>query len=290
MKLSVGQPTLLPLTLAEELDVLRQTDATGIGLFQQEKIPAGVEKSHSDQLRAAGLKTTVCIPTTSSIFRTELFGGATDPDERVRDFCSDIDRLAVYEPAVCVVVSGPLEAQNLTEANKIVANALWQMAEHAAKVGTVLALEPIHEDMAALSYVTDVEQAAAILRDVAHPNARLLLDIWHVGDSPATLEAIRRNADLLAPGMHVNDRRDPTRSFADRALPGEGILDLARFFATLRECEWDGWLDLEILSDDGRFEQAFPDSLWKQDPLDVVRRGLAGITRAWEGAGIAQAT
>jgi hypothetical protein len=43
-----------------------------------------------------------------------------------------------------------------------------------------------------------------------------------------------------------------------------------------------GWVDLEIFSDDGSFtDMDFEDSLWKQDPVDVCRRGKAGFEKAW---------
>jgi sugar phosphate isomerase/epimerase len=289
VKPSVSQVTLWPLTLDAELDVLTQNDVPGVGLFA-DKIPAGEETAHSARLRAAGLQATVCLPSNFTVFANDLFGGAEDPAQRVRDLCAEIDRLAVYEPLMCVFVPGPLGEREPSEAHKIVVDACWQLAEHGAKLGILVALEPIHPDMTFLSYITNIDSAATILREAGHANSRLLLDTGHIGDSEATLDAIRRHADLLAPGIHVNDCRSPTRSWADRALPGEGSLDLAGIFATLRECGWDGWLDLEIISDDGTFEQAFPDSLWRQDPADVIKRGLEGMSRAWEEAAVAQAT
>jgi len=53
---------------------------------------------------------------------------------------------------------------------------------------------------------------------------------------------------------------------------------------SLDEGGFDGWYELEILSDDGRVEQEFPDSLWKRDPLELVRSGRAKFMAAWEAA------
>jgi sugar phosphate isomerase/epimerase len=288
VKLSVSEVTLWPLALEAELDVLTQNDVAGIGLFA-DKIPVGEEKAHHARLRSAGLQATVCLPGNFTILPNELFGGAEDPAQRVRDLCSEFDRLAVYEPLMCVFVAGPLGKYEPSEAHRIVVDACRQLAEHGAKLGTLVALEPIHPDMTFLSYIADIDAAAAVVREADHPNARVLLDTGHIGDSGTTLDAIRRHSDLFAPGIHVNDCPSSPRSWADRALPGEGTLDLVSVFRTLRESGWDGWLDLEIISDDGTFGQAFPDSLWRHDPIDVIRRGLKGMDGAWRDAAVAQA-
>jgi sugar phosphate isomerase/epimerase len=65
-------------------------------------------------------------------------------------------------------------------------------------------------------------------------------------------------------------------------LPGDGIIDLPDIFGALEAGGVVGWFDLEIFSDDGSFtEEGFEDSLWQQDPLDVIRRGKAGFEKAW---------
>ena len=39
--------------------------------------------------------------------------------------------------------------------------------------------------------------------------------------------------------------------------------------------------ELEILSDDGRYEDDLPDSLWKLDPFELVSTGRAKFEAAW---------
>jgi sugar phosphate isomerase/epimerase len=109
----------------------------------------------------------------------------------------------------------------------------------------------------------------------------VVLDVWHAWDDPRLLSDINRYTSRLI-GVQVNDHREPTRSWADRVLPGDGTIDLPPIFRALDEGGFDGWYDLEIFSDDGRFGNAYPDSIATQDPEDVTRRGLAGFRRAWE--------
>jgi sugar phosphate isomerase/epimerase len=83
-------------------------------------------------------------------------------------------------------------------------------------------------------------------------------------------------------GVHVNDRRALTRSWKDRVLPGDGVIDLPAILGALEAGGYDSWFDLEIFSDNGAFGDDYPDSLWKLPPVEVVRRGHAGFRRAWE--------
>ena len=58
--------------------------------------------------------------------------------------------------------------------------------------------------------------------------------------------------------MHVCDRREPTRGWADRALPGDGGADVPSILRALDDAGWDGLYDIEIFSDDGTFGNDVP--------------------------------
>ncbi len=81
--------------------------------------------------------------------------------------------------------------------------------------------------------------------------------------------------------MHVNDWREPTRGWADRVLPGDGVADVPAILAALEGAGWDGYWDLEIFSDNGAFGTAYPDSLWDVEPRDLVRRSRESFERCW---------
>ena len=84
--------------------------------------------------------------------------------------------------------------------------------------------------------------------------------------------------------VHLCDYRRPTRSWNDRVLPGDGVVDLPAVFAALREGGYDSWFDLEVFSDDGRWGNDFPDSVWKLLWLEQARRGYEGLMRAWDAS------
>ena len=53
----------------------------------------------------------------------------------------------------------------------------------------------------------------------------------------------------------------------DRQMVGDGPIDLKAELALLKEMGYDGCVSLEL----------FNQELWKQDPLDVLKRGLDRI-------------
>jgi sugar phosphate isomerase/epimerase len=59
-------------------------------------------------------------------------------------------------------------------------------------------------------------------------------------------------------GPHF-DRRNPTQGWADRVLPGDGTLDLPGMLRALEAAGYNGWYDLEVLSDNGMFGNNYLD-------------------------------
>ena len=83
-------------------------------------------------------------------------------------------------------------------------------------------------------------------------------------------------------GVHVNDWREPTRGWADRIIPGDGVADIAGILAALERAGWRGDYDLEIFSDNGTFGNAYPDSLWNVEPRELVRRSRESFMHCWQ--------
>jgi hypothetical protein len=46
---------------------------------------------------------------------------------------------------------------------------------------------------------------------------------------------------------------------------------------SLVEAGYDGWFDVEVMSDDGRFDEAFPDSLWALPTDEIARRPVEAV-------------
>lgn len=124
--------------------------------------------------------------------------------------------------------------------------------------------------------MSDLPATEALLAEAGDDAIGILFDTWHLWDTPDVLEHTRRLAARF-PAVHVNDWRAETRGWDDRALPGEGVIDLPALLGALEAGGFDGWYDLEILSG-----EAYPDSLLRLAPEELVRRGREGFLRAWE--------
>ena len=133
-----------------------------------------------------------------------------------------------------------------------------------------LGLEPIHvSEREALTLVTTIPEALDLLDEAGLPDVGILVDLWHVGDTPTIEDDLREHAGRIT-GVHVADRFPPPRT--DRALPGQGISRTRELAAILAEAGFRGAWDVEIFGDPDR-----PDSLWSL-PVDEAAR------RAYEAA------
>jgi sugar phosphate isomerase/epimerase len=281
-KFSVSEITTFHQTFDQDLAVYREAGAEGVGIWEF-KLPEGEDSESLAKLRDSGLVATTCIPGTLSIWPVP-FPGPTDPAERTEGLCAAIRRFAPFEPEVILVLTGhPGDGVDPGEARRVVVEGLRRAAKEAAEHGLTLGLEPLHREVyGTWSMVSDIPGTIDLMDEIGEPNVTLLYDLYHLWDTDGVLEQTVRHGSRICPSVHICDWRKETRNDFDRALPGDGIMDLPALFGALDAGMTVRWVDLEIFSDDGSFTDLdFEDSLWKQDPGDVVRRGKAGFERAW---------
>lgn len=286
-RFSVCEITTFTAGFEEDLAACRTGGADGIGICEF-KLPAdGNDLAALTAFRASGLAASICVPATLSVLPLPLLPGPEDPARRVEAVCAGIRRLAAFHPAACVCLTGPRGSRPEAQARRIVVDGLRTIARAGAAAGVRVGLEPVHRSICEdWSLVTTIPETLALLDEVGEPNLGLIFDVWHLWDTPDLLRHIHAHARRIV-GVHVNDRREPTRSWKDRVLPGDGVVDLPSLFGALEAGGYDGWFDLEIFSDNGAFGDDYADSLWKQPPVEVVRRGHAGFLRAWAARCIA---
>ena len=280
-RFSVSQITTFHQTFEQDLATYREAGAEGIGVWEFK-----LGESDADtlsRLKESGLKATTCIPGTLSIFPVP-FPGPTDPEERTQGLCDAIRRFAPFEPEVVLCLTGhPGEGADPVESRRVVVDGLRRCAKVAAEHGLTLGLEPLHREVyASWSMIGTIPETIDLMDEIGEPNVKLLYDVYHLWDTDDVVEHTVKNGNRISSSVHICDWRDPTRNDFDRALPGDGIIDLAAVFGALEAGDAIDWVDLEIFSDDGSFsDMDFDDSLWKQDPVDVCLRGKAGFQKAW---------
>ena len=145
-----------------------------------------------------------------------------------------------------------------------------------------MALEPFQrEGIESWSLINTIPDAVELIDEVGSPALGIQFDVWHLWNTPDLLDHIDTHIHRFA-GVHVNDWREPTRGWADRALPGHGLANVAAILGALDAAGWGGYYDLEIFSDNGAFGTAYPDSLWDVDPAELVRQARESFARCWQ--------
>jgi sugar phosphate isomerase/epimerase len=274
-KFSVSEFSTLNLTWEEDLAAFAAGGAGGIGIAET-KLPEDDSVALA-QLRESGLKATLCLPTALSILPNALGPDPADPEERIGLLAASIRRLAAYEPEMVMFLTGAPGDRDQAEARAIVVEGIRELGRIAREAGVRIGVEPIHRTAnAEFSMITDLPGAEALLAEAGDDSIGILFDTWHLWDTPNVLEHVRRLAPRF-PAVHVNDWRAETRDWDDRALPGEGIMDLSAIIGALQAGGYDGWYDMEIFSG-----EQYPDCLLRLDPAELVRRGREGFLRAWE--------
>ncbi len=274
-RFAVSEFSTLNLGFDEDLEAYAAGGAEGIGLAEA-KLPEGRDDESLAKLRQSGLEATICLPTLLSVLVCPPFGGPEDPEERVEALCASVRRLARFDPVTVLFLTGPAGDRDPAEARRIAVEGLREIARAGNEAGVRTALEPIHASARDdFTMVATIPEAVELVEEVGE-GMGVLFDTWHLWDTPDVLDHIRTEAHRF-PAVHVNDWRAETRGWDDRALPGEGVMDLPAMFAALESGGFDGWYEMEVFS-----SETYPDSLLKLDPVELVRRGREGFVEAWE--------
>jgi sugar phosphate isomerase/epimerase len=262
VKLSISEITTVTQSFGDDLDAYRAAGADGIGIWEMK-----LDGDSFEQFRASGLEGAAAVPEVPSILPLPLMEGPADPAERVEAICSAVARLAPFEPSCVLFLTGPGEDRDT------LVDGLRAIAAAGAAHGVRVALEPAQREFAHFwTSVSSLGEGAALI-DESGAEIGLIYDSWQLYGEP--LEEIERHRDRIA-GVHLADRRDPTRNTNDRVLPGDGIVDFAPILDALR---WEGLYDLEIFSD-----PELPGSLWKEDPRELAARGVEALRRTVSSA------
>ena len=280
-RLSISEISTLQSSFAEDLEAYAAAGIEGIGIWEM-KLPQGGDAESLALVRESGLTVTNCIPAIPSVLPMPLMEGPVDPRERVEAVCASIRRLAAFEPQSIVCLTGPQGDLEAAEARRIVVDGLRRIGKEAQAAGVRIGLEPVQRIEHELwTMPTTVGEAVDLLDEVDDANFGIMFDVWHLWNGASPLDDIREHVDRFA-GVHVADWREPTRSWCDRVLPGQGVADVPRILAALDEAGWQGFYDIEIFSDDGTFGDDHEGSLWRLPAQELARRARESFMTAWK--------
>lgn len=262
-KLSLSEISTVSATFPQDIAAYSAVGFDAIGIWEF-KLPN--DDSGTAALHEAGLAVANCVPTVPSILPWDLPGmeGPRDPNERIASLCASMPRLARYNPASVLVITGPIGNFAPDKARTIVVDGLRQIAAAARSAGVRLGLEPINPiQHDTVSFVNSIAGAMELLKDANAEGLGIMADtynLWH--ENPADLAAIAKHVT----GLHVADMpRESGRT--DRVLPGEGGTQSAALAAALIKAGWSGIIDVEIFSTPRRF--------WGLPVTEAARRAHA---------------
>jgi sugar phosphate isomerase/epimerase len=284
-RFSISQISTLAASFEDDLDAYTAAGLDGIGIWELKLPQDGDDAAALEAFERSGLESASAVPLVPSILPLPLprLGGPTDPAERIEAICRSIERLARFGPAGIVCLTGSGLGLDPDDARATVVEGLRTLAREAELAGVHVALEPYQADGGAdWTIATSIPEAVELIEDAGgHPSLELQFDVWHLWNTPTLVDDVRREAHRFA-GVHVSDVRSPTRSWADRVLPGDGVANVPAVLAALEEAGWDGLYDLELFSDNGTFDSAHAGSLWDVPAGELARRGRAAMVAAWE--------
>ena len=266
---SISQVSTLAASFAEDVRAYAAAGVDGIGIWELKLGDGSLQ-----EFQASGLGSATAVPAVPSVHPLPLLPGPDTVRERVDALLRSLEILAPYAPAAILCFTGPGDRETAVRGVR-------EVAREAERLGLRLAVEPFQaEGIESWSILNTLRDAAEFVDEVGTDAVGIQFDVWHLWNSRDVLDEIPRYAHLIA-GVHVNDWREPTRGWADRVLPGDGIADLPAIFGVLEEVGWEGFYDLEIFSDNGAFGSAYPDSLWDLDAAELARRGRDAFTHTW---------
>jgi sugar phosphate isomerase/epimerase len=245
--------------LAQAIDGCARHGIRGIAPWRDKVAEMGL-KPAAAAIRAAGL-------TVTGLCRGGFFTSPNWQDDNRRAI---EEAHALRAQCLVLVVGGLLPGtKDLTLSREKIKEGIATILPEARKANVPLAIEPLHPMQAAdRACVNTLEQALDLCDALgeAGRNARCALgvavDVYHVWWDPKLQQQIRRAGNRIL-AYHICDWRVPTRDLLnDRAMMGDGVIDLKSIRSWVESAGYSGFHEVEIFSEL---------DWWKRDPDEVLR-------------------
>lgn len=265
MKIALSEISTPAASFAEDVAAYAAAGFDGIGIWEF-KLP-GEDAASARLVRESGLGAAYCVPAIPSLLQLGLPGmeGPADPAERIEALCASMGRLARFEPACVVCLTGPAGDRSEADARALVREGLGQVAAAARAAGVRLGLEPTHAtESAETSFLSSIGETITLLDEAGLDDVGVMVDTVHLWDTPGLEADIAQHAARVT-GLHVADKLAPRAP--GRVLPGEGITHPERLVGLLRAAGFAGYADIEIFST--------PEAFWGLPVGEAAERAAA---------------
>ncbi len=242
--------------LGEIIDAVARAGIPGIAPWRDQAQACGIAAAAS-RIKANGLVVTgYC---RGGWFTSQGRAGlqaAIDDNRRAID-----EAVALDARCLVMVVGGlPEGGLDVRDARMIVRDGLAAVLPYARAAGMPLAIEPLHPMHCAERACINTLAQANDLCDELGEGTGIALDVYHVWWDPELEAQVKRAGKERLLDFHVCDWRVPTRDLLyDRAMMGDGVIDIRHIRGLIEAVGYDGFCEVEILSKD-----------WWNRPMDEV--------------------
>lgn len=174
---------------------------------------------------------------------------ATEKQAAYDDNIKALDEAAAVGAPQVVLVCGAKPELSLAENRRHITEGIAALIDHAAKVGVMLAIEPLHPMYAdCRSAVNTIGQCNDMIDQLGHEQVGIVADVYHIWWDPQLAQEIRRAGKRII-AFHVCDWITPTTDFlTDRGLMGEGCIDIRGIRKLVENTGFDGPIEVEVFS------------------------------------------
>ena len=195
-------------------------------------------------------------------------GDAAGRRAAIEDNRRAIEEAAALGAGCLIVVAGglPSGSKDLAGARAQIRDGMAAILPYARAAGVPLAIEPLHPMQAADRCAVNTLRHANDLCEEIDPSGEgglgVAVDVYHVWwDPELEPEVARAGAAGRILAFHVCDWRLPTRDLVfDRAMMGDGAIDIRKIRALVEAAGYAGFIEAEIFSRDW----------WQRDPDEVL--------------------
>ena len=145
-------------------------------------------------------------------------------------------------------------------------DSMRETAEHAGKVGVMLAVEPLNRFE--VYFLNAQADAADFCRQVGHPNCRMMYDTFHANIEEKSITKALHDIKDMCCHIHISEN--------DRSTPGTGDIKWKETFDAIRSIGYDKWLVIEAFGL-SLPELAAATKIWRRmfdDELKLAEDGL----------------
>ncbi len=244
-RLSLNGYTVKPWSLEATVAACVRRDIPSIAVWRDKLAECGTARG-AQLLRDHGIRA-------SSVCRGGFFPdpSAAERARRIDDTRRAIDEAATLGAPALVLVCGPAAGQPLARARRQVAEGIAACADDAESAGIRLGIEALHPMMIAeRSVIATLGEANDLVAAIGSPAVGVIVDVYHVFWDVHVEPEIARAGSTIA-GFHLSDWRTPNGGdvTAQRAMIGDGCIDLAGLGRAVAAAGYDGDIEIEILNE-----------------------------------------